>query len=130
MKCATEKYAVHNLNGRIFPCPDADENFAGCGTSFKCDLHGASLLQSSDSMTSVSAEAADNDGNALSKGVPYWTGQRLDFKVQPVNSTGHQVSLSSETPKAIKTHVAGRLHLFLKRRRLRFAVSSLRDRKR
>jgi len=99
--------------GRTFPCPNADDNFAGCDTSFKYDLYNASLLQFGDvAYDRLSAETNGNDGEALFRGVSYWSGQRLDMKVQSVDGTGAQVPLSSDTFKAIKPHVDGRLLRF------------------
>jgi len=99
--------------GRTFPCPNADESFDGCDTSFKYDLFNASLFQFGNILYDrLSAETAENDGQALVLGVAYWVGQRLDMKVQSVDDDGNPVPLSANTFKAIKPHVEGRLLRF------------------
>ena len=99
--------------GRTFPCPNADDDFDGCDTSFKYDLYNASLLHFGNvQYDRLSAATADNDGEALIRGVGYWSRQRLDLKVQSVDSNGNQVPLSENTFKAIKPHVEGRLLRF------------------
>merc|ERR550537_408577 len=60
----------------------------------------------------LSAETTDNDGEALMQGVAYWSGQRLDLKVQAVNDDGSRTSLDSDTFKAIKPEEHGRMLKF------------------
>ena len=87
---------------RTFPCPNADDNFDGCETNFKYELYNASLLDFSNSVYDrLSAEIAGNDGEALMHGVAYWSGQRLDLKVQAVSDDGSRTSLDENTFKAM-----------------------------
>jgi len=99
--------------GRTFPCPNADDDFDECDTIFKYDLFNASLFHFGNVLYDrLSIETRDNDGEALFEGVGYWSGQRLDLKVQSIDSDGNQVPLSADTFKAIKPHVDGGLLRF------------------
>jgi len=60
----------------------------------------------------LSAQTAGNDGEALMHGVAYWSGQRLDLKVQAVNDDGSRTSLDEHTFKAIKPDESGSLLRF------------------
>jgi hypothetical protein len=98
---------------KTFPCPNADDNFDGCESGFKYDLYNASLLDFSNVVYDrLSTGLADNDGEALFYGVGYWSGQRLDIKVQAVDTDGSRTVLDADTFKAIKPHAEGRLLRF------------------
>ena len=58
----------------------------------------------------LSAQTAGND--ALMHGVAYWSGQRLDLKVQAVNDDGSRTSLDEHTFKATKPDESGSLLRF------------------
>ena len=99
--------------GRTFPCPNADDDFDECDTSIKYDLFNASLFQFGNVLYDrLSIQTRDNDDEAFFERVCYWSGQRLDVKVQSIDSDGNLVPLSADTFKAIKPHVDGRLLRF------------------
>ena len=101
--------------GRTFPCPNADDDSTidECDTGFKYDIFNASLFQFGNVLYNrLSVETRDNGGEALFEGVGCWSGQRLDLKVQSIDSDGNQVPLSADTFKAMKLHVDGRLLRF------------------
>ena len=85
MMSATGRYAVQHVNGRAFPWRIANNNFDGRGTSFRCDLYNAFLLQFGNIVEDkLSAETADTDGRAPSQRAPCWRRHRLDLMVRPV----------------------------------------------
>lgn len=98
---------------KTFPCPNADDNFQGCETNIKYDLYNASLMDFSNVVYDrLSAETEGNDGEALMYGVAYWSGQRLDMKIQAVNDDGSRTSLDSASFNALKPQENGNLLRF------------------